>query len=165
LLFVGSGWERKGLRFVLQAMVKLSQNHPEKSIKLLVAGKGRVPVHIPANTIFAGPMADVENAYAAADLLVFPPIYEPSSNVVIEALAAGLPVITSACNGASEWIQEGDNGNVLARPDDVEAMVEKVLGWRSQNRRITADLPAMSLERNLNETIAVLEQAAQERPA
>ena len=92
LLFAGSGWERKGLPFVLSALGKLD----DSSLKLVVAGKRRPSRNVPAGVRFVGPMADLENAYAAADLLVFPPIYEPSANVVFEALAAGLPVVTSA---------------------------------------------------------------------
>ena len=95
LLFAGSGWERKGLSFVLAALEKMS----DASLKLVVAGKGRPPRNAPQGVRFVGPKADLENAYAAADLFVFPPIYEPSANVVFEALAAGLPVVTSGCNG------------------------------------------------------------------
>jgi UDP-glucose:(heptosyl)LPS alpha-1,3-glucosyltransferase len=118
LLFVGSGWERKGLKYLLQAMDRLlflqgldivaeeltgrrfsdgkPFTLPQRIVKLLVVGQGRPPARVPDDVIFAGPMRDVENAYAAADLFTFLPIYEPSANVVFEALAAGLPVITSA---------------------------------------------------------------------
>src|SRR5205823_12547550 len=92
---------------------------PPNKVKLLVVGKGKTPINRPANVIFAGPMADLENAYAAADLFLFLPIYEPSANVVFEALAAGLPVITSAHNGAAELIEEGVNGSVVDDPSDI----------------------------------------------
>jgi UDP-glucose:(heptosyl)LPS alpha-1,3-glucosyltransferase len=161
LLFVGSGWERKGLKFVLGAFRLLKKKFPQ--LKLAVIGKDRAPVSAPAGVMFPSAARDLENFYAAADLFVFPPIYEPSANVVIEALAAGLPVVTSANNGAGEIISENVTGNVLRefwRPEILAAAAEK---WILQPRRVNADLPALALERNVSETLAVLELAAKEK--
>lgn len=160
LLFVGSGWERKGLRFVLRAFHRLKAPR----VKLLVVGKGNPPLAVPDGVVFAGPMSDVEHAYAAADLLVFLPIYEPSSNVVAEALASDLPVITSSLNGAGEIIIPRKNGTVIADPRDTDAVVEAIRFWILQ--RGQAEMPPkeeLSLERNVEETLAVLELAARER--
>ena len=162
LLFAGSGWERKGLPFVIAALEKIS----DSSLKLVVAGKGRSPRNAPSGVRFVGPMADLENAYAAADLFVFPPIYEPSANVVFEALAAGLPVVTSTCNGAAEVIEEGINGTVVTAPSDIEALVDAIQSWRAcPNARPVPVKADLSLERNVRETLAVLELAAAERAA
>lgn len=160
LLFVGSGWERKGLRFVLSAFHRLKAPR----VKLLVVGKGKPPFAVPDGVIFAGPMSDVEHAYAAADLLVFLPIYEPSSNVVAEALASDLPVVTSALNGASEIITPGKNGTIIPDPRDTDAVAEAIRFWILQ--RGQAEMPPkeeLSLERNVEETLAVLEMAAKEK--
>src|SRR5204862_7175129 len=102
---------------------------PDRNVKLLVVGQGRPPASVPDDVIFAGPMRDVENAYAAADLFVFLPIYEPSANVVVEALAAGLPIVTSAQNGASELIQEGVNGSVVQSAADHATIFAAVCFW------------------------------------
>ncbi len=160
LLFAGSGWERKGLAYVLGALRKLENPR----VKLLVAGKGRRPLFPPAGVIFAGPMPDLENAYAAADLFVFPPIYEPSANVCFEALAAGLPVVTSACNGAAEVIEEKVNGSVVFDPSDVNTLVKSIRFWqrRPAVRPVLTQID-LSIERNVRETLAVLELAAAER--
>lgn len=190
LLFVGSGWERKGLPFLLKAMacwrnrsprwvarfeegIARAQaagtatgqiEHASERSKLLVVGKGRLPLRRSPNVIFTGSMADVEHAYAAADLFVFLPIYEPSANVVFEALAAGLPVVTSSFNGAAELISEGMNGSVLANPLDQDRIAEAVGYWSARRSRIApSDGSALSLERNVRETIAVLELAAREK--
>lgn len=160
LLFVGSGWERKGLRFVLRAFHRLKAPR----VKLLVVGKGTRPFTTPDGAIFAGPMSDVENAYAAADLLLFLPIYEPSSNVVAEALVSDLPVITSSLNGASEMINPRKNGTVIADPRDTDAVADAIRYWILQRGR--AEMPPkheLSLERNVEETLAVLELAAREK--
>ena len=208
LLFIGSGWERKGLRYVLKAArafqggrlsgellngvvegvrqfreaaretgwefakglwpeVKPAgpqSSPPLPKARLLVVGKGNEPANAPSNTIFAGPMANVEQAFAAADLFVFLPIYEPSANVVFEALAAGLPVVTSIHNGASEMIEDRVNGTVVDDPSNTEAVVQAIAYWWSRRFGAppvrTADL---SLERNVSETLAVLELAAREK--
>lgn len=161
LLFVGSGWERKGLPQLFRAL-----KHPElagRRFRLLVVGKGRM-TSAPSQVVFAGPMDDVENAYAAADLLTFLPIYEPSANVVIEARVAGLPVVTSVFNGAAEWLLPGTDGDVLPDPSDAAAVARAIGAWMDRGRvRPPTDLVAMSLDRNVRETIEVLEQAARER--
>ena len=69
---------------------------------------------------FLGPQPAVERFYAAGRVLALPTVYDPCSNVVLEALAGGLPVVTTAANGASEFIRPGDNGAILARPDDCQ---------------------------------------------
>lgn len=133
-------------------------------MKLLVVGKGRKPRRVPDNVIFAGPLAEVEQAYAAADLLTFLPIYEPSSNVVTEALASGLPVITSAFNGAAELVEPGINGDVLAEPADTNALERAVLAW--MNRPGCRPVPsrhALDIDTNIRETLRVLELAATEK--
>ena len=163
LLFAGSGRERKGLNFLLRAFRLLQKNNLK--IKLLVVGKDRPPAVPPAGAIFAGPVPDMENIYAAADLLVFPPIYEPSANVVIEALAADRPVMTSKQNGASELIREGVNGSLVENPADIPALARAVLFWRGRTMSPLPDPPDLSLERNVRETLAVLELAAQENRA
>jgi UDP-glucose:(heptosyl)LPS alpha-1,3-glucosyltransferase len=154
VLFVGTGWERKGLHFLLEGL------KATPAIKLLVVGKGRQPASAPRNAIFAGPMPDVENAYAAADLLVTLPIYEPSANVVCEGLAAGLPVVTSVNNGAAEILEEGVTGSILEefwKPEIVGAALKY---WSKKRTRIQSDHRQLSIERNVSETLAVLELAA-----
>lgn len=160
LLFAGSGWERKGLGYLLRAFQTLD----DPRVKLLVAGKGKSPRNAPANVVFAGPMADLENAYAAADLFVFLPIYEPSANVCFEALAAGLPVVTTAQNGAGEILTEGVNGTVIANPSDIASVVRAIRFWM-QRHGCGPVSPGfdLSLERNVAETLAVLELAVREK--
>jgi UDP-glucose:(heptosyl)LPS alpha-1,3-glucosyltransferase len=208
LLFVGSGWERKGLKYLLAALAALQRDSVKREfiagarlfqeasrrvterlrstilgsvpsvaspsqepaeiaadkIRLLVVGKGRKPPHTPTNVIFAGAMSDVVNAYAAADLFVFLPIYEPSANVVFEAMAAGVPVVTSAQNGASELIEEQVNGTVIDDPSDLRSVLDAIAYWWSR-RFYAPPVPAaeLSRERNVSETLAVLEMAAKER--
>ncbi len=72
---------------------------------------------------FAGPVRDPAGFFGAADLLAHPTFYDPCSLVVLEALASGLPVVSTEANGASEWIAPGA-GESLADPRDVEGLAE-----------------------------------------
>ena len=115
-LFVGSGFERKGVRQALEVMAQLPPN-----AHLIVVGRDkRVKklkqladiLKIEARVHFAGVQSDVKPFYGAADALVLPTLYDPFPNVVMEAMAVGLPVITSAKCGAAELIEHGRNGYV-----------------------------------------------------
>ncbi len=117
VLFVGSGFMRKGLQVLLEAVSLMKDNE----IRVLVIGKG--PVHkfkakaerygIAGRIIFLGPQKEIEKYYFAADLFVLPTIYDPFSNATLEAMASGLPVITTKNNGAAELIENGKEGFVV----------------------------------------------------
>ena len=77
--------------------------------------------------IFAGGVKDTEKYYSAADILVHPTFYDSFARVVLEALASGLPVITTRYAGAGWIISEGEEGFVLEDPRDVEDLAEKIL--------------------------------------
>ena len=168
-LFVGSGWDRKGLQYVIDAVPVAQDLLPRlvsnPTLKLVVAGKGRPTTSHP-NIIFTGPVPDVENLYAAADLFTFVPIYEPSANVCIEAFAAGLPVVTSRFNGAAELITKPELGDVLEDPSDREKLAAKIAGFVARPERTRVSVPddLISIERNVTETITILERAKRSSP-
>ena len=160
MLFVGSGWERKGLKYFLRAYRGVAG----ENVRAVVVGKGRKPSFGTNGVIFTGPMEAIEDAYAVADLLVFLPIYEPSSNVVAEALAADLPVITTRFNGASELIRENKTGTIISDPSDTSAVVHAIERWhakRGQNE--TTPDSELNLERNVEETMEILTLAAADK--
>jgi UDP-glucose:(heptosyl)LPS alpha-1,3-glucosyltransferase len=64
--------------------------------------------------------------YHAADACVLASYYDPCSRVVLEALSAGLPCVTTRYNGAADVIEEGDNGYVVESPDDVSALADRM---------------------------------------
>lgn len=166
LLFVGSGWERKGLAYSVQLLRDLQNLEPYlpgsfRAVKLLVVGKGRPPLMRQKGVIYAGPVTEVEAAYAAADLLAFLPVYEPAANVVSEALAAGLPVLTTVFNGAAERIVHGENGHVFASPKERGAIFGAGVEWMERNIRIPAGQQDLSMERNVEDTLEVISLAAE----
>ncbi len=122
--FVGSGFERKGLLQVLRSFKLLPEN-----CYLLVAGYDKREqfyreeadrLDIKSRVKFLGPQKNVIPCYAAADVFVLPTLYDPFPNVVLEALACGLPVITSTKSGAAEVITDYGNGFVCDAYDLVK---------------------------------------------
>ncbi|MEW6108844.1 MAG: glycosyltransferase family 4 protein [Nitrospirota bacterium] len=135
LLFVGSGFERKGLATLIKAVGILKR----KDVKVLVAGKGdRMPFEsklkkygLQDTFIFLGIRKEIEKLYAAADIFVLPTLYDPFSNATLEAMASGLPVLTTGNNGAAELIKNGQEGFVIGSPFDAQELsiqIENTIG-------------------------------------
>jgi UDP-glucose:(heptosyl)LPS alpha-1,3-glucosyltransferase len=130
VLFAGSGWERKGLRFAIEAIEKGG-----KQMRLLVAGRGNKIKFKSARVQFLGVVQDMPALYGAADVFLLPTIYDPFSNACLEALAAGLPVLTTRANGFSEIIETGAHGTILDDPRNTDAICEALLAWADTARR------------------------------
>ena len=118
-LFVANNFRRKGLDLVLRA---LQQMDPRQThARLLVVGAGRTWLFrrlasllgVSDRVTFVGSSQEVEKYYSAADVFVLPTRYDPFAAVCLEAMACGLPVITTQMNGAAELIQTGRSGFVL----------------------------------------------------
>jgi UDP-glucose:(heptosyl)LPS alpha-1,3-glucosyltransferase len=120
-LLVGSGYERKGVTTALDALARTPAR-----FHLLVVGKeariGRYARHARAAGVadrvtFAGPQADPGPYFGAADAFVLPTLYDPLPNAALEAMACGLPVVTSTKSGAAELALRADAGFVCAASD------------------------------------------------
>jgi UDP-glucose:(heptosyl)LPS alpha-1,3-glucosyltransferase len=138
VLFAGSGWQRKGLAVAMAAVAHLPASRPAI---LLVAGRGNSRAFArqsaPASRVnFLGPVSDMRACYAAADIFVLPTLYDPFSNACLEALAAGLPIITTVHNGFAEVVEAGVDGEILpAGGDAVEALVAALVKWSERDLR------------------------------
>src|SRR5437016_4983985 len=166
LLFAGSGWERKGLVFAIQAMA-LCKN---KKMRLLVAGRGNAASYKTKRlrfwreepVQFLGEVADLVRVYAAADIFILPTIYDPFSNACLEAVACGLPVITTRSNGFSEIIEDGVHGSIVDHARDLLALRDAIRLWSDPSRRAAvrstnSQLAAQfDISQNINETLAIL---------
>jgi len=115
-LFVGSGFERKGLVAFLLGLAEQEDNARGIVVgadKRLVAFQAFADqLGLTDRIYFTGGVEDVRPWYAAADVFVLPTLYDPLPNAVLEAMACGLPVITSPTCGAAELIDEGKEGFV-----------------------------------------------------
>jgi UDP-glucose:(heptosyl)LPS alpha-1,3-glucosyltransferase len=76
--------------------------------------------------IFTGPTQRTAAFFHAADVLAHPTYYDPCSRVVLEALAAGLPAVTTRFNGAAERITDGLNGYVIDAPENVDELADRL---------------------------------------
>ncbi|MBX7157350.1 MAG: glycosyltransferase family 4 protein [Verrucomicrobiae bacterium] len=135
-LFVGSGWQRKGLKKAIE-IVETWQKQNSRQIKLIVIGKGPEKHYHHPLVYFAGPKPSSETSrfYQGADLLLFPTYYDPFANVTLEALASGLPVVTSTHNGASEILTEGQDGIALAPEAPIELWVQAINHFSNPEQR------------------------------
>jgi glycosyltransferase involved in cell wall biosynthesis len=126
ILLIGNDWQTKGLESVLSAMTAY-QHLPTK---LLVVGSDDVgPFRARAEQLgilercrWEVSAADVLDFYSAADVYASPSREDSFGLPVIEAMACGLPAITSICAGASEHVSDGIDGFVLQDPNDAESL-------------------------------------------
>jgi UDP-glucose:(heptosyl)LPS alpha-1,3-glucosyltransferase len=134
--FVGSGFERKGLGPLIEAVAQQSTG----DTRLLVAGKGRTEAYrqltarlgLDGAVTWTGPRPDIERLYAAADVVALPARYEPFGNVHLEALASGVPVLTSSRTGGAEVVRDGVTGAVTASLEP-EAIARGLRGIRDMD--------------------------------
>lgn len=115
-VFVGGEWERKGLRFVIEALEAEDRWH------LAVAGVGDTSgyqrlaaSHGAVDRVHFLGRVDPAGLYAAGDVFVFPTAYETFSLVVHEAAAAALPLIVTRVSGPDELVEPGVNGWFVSR--------------------------------------------------
>jgi UDP-glucose:(heptosyl)LPS alpha-1,3-glucosyltransferase len=170
LLLAGSGWERKGLLFAIEAMA-LCKN---RKMRLLVAGRGdarpykttRLRFWREDPVQFLGEVADLVPVYAAADVFILPTIYDPFSNACLEALASGLPVITTHSNGFSEIIENGVHGSIVDHPANLVGLRDAIHFWSDSSRRDaarSANIERAShfdISKNVAQTLEILTRVA-----
>lgn len=145
LLFVGTGWERKGLEYVVRALARLPGQ-----VRLQVYGKGRTApclrlagqLGCAARIEFCGIGTDMPRIYQGGHVLVHPAIYEPFGNVCLEAMACGLPLVTSRITGASELVQQQRNGCVVEDPADIPGLASAIECFLDPARRLAASRAA-----------------------
>jgi UDP-glucose:(heptosyl)LPS alpha-1,3-glucosyltransferase len=116
-LYVGSGFERKGVARLLEALADTAA----PAIAVIVGADKNAGAYqaqakqlgLEGRVHFLGPREDLPALYGAADAFVLPTLYDPMPNAALEVLACGLPVVTTRQCGAREFIREGENGYVL----------------------------------------------------
>ncbi len=128
ILFAAHNFRLKGLGTLIEA-AGLLRARAGKNVILLVAGAGRAGPFLehaertlPGRVRFLGGIRDMPRFYRAGDLFVLPTFYDPCSLTVLEAMACGIPAVTSSRNGASELFGEEGSGWILGDPSDAEGL-------------------------------------------
>jgi glycosyltransferase involved in cell wall biosynthesis len=138
LLLIGNDWRNKGLICLLDAMAQVA----DARLRALVVGSDNRSPFLPliarigleGRVQFCPPRADVETYYAAADAYVGPSLDDAFAQPPAEAMACGLPVITSRKNGGAEIITHGSDGLVLEDPTDSRGLADMI-------RKLVTDPP------------------------
>lgn len=181
VLYVGRFELRKGVHRLAEAARRIAARVPDVrfvfaggdsrsapgggSMRALVESIGRSAGLAERFHLLHGvPHAQVEQVYGLGDVLVVPSLYENLANVLLEGMAAGLPIVTTSVGGSPEVVAHGTNGLVVP-PDDADALGDAVaellqdVGRREQfgmtNRKKA--LENFTLERMARETAGVLE--------
>lgn len=132
LLFAARNYALKGLDPLLEAFALAARSAP--NAHLMVCGcdrdrryRSRVrALGVEHRVSFLGFVDDPRECFAGADVFVLPTFYDACSLVVLEALAAGLPIVTTRCNGASELISEGVEGFVIDSPWNTQQLASRI---------------------------------------
>lgn len=125
ILFVGSGYERKGLPSLLRAVATMKRG----DARLWVVGRDKdemlmrklaQTLGVDQRVMFLGAQTDVRPFYGAADVFALPTLYDPFPNAALEALACGLPLLTTNTCGAAELVTT--RNGVVIKAGDVAAL-------------------------------------------
>jgi UDP-glucose:(heptosyl)LPS alpha-1,3-glucosyltransferase len=173
LLFAGNNFRLKGLETLIRSLAILKDQNPGIKCRLLVAGRGHVrrylrlarSLNIADRIHFLGAVTAMEQYYGASDIYVHPTFYDSCSLTVLEAMASGLPVVTTRFNGASDAILSRDGGIVMNNPADPLELAQSIMVFIEGEKRKRAGILARSWmeqyspDRNIDETIAVYRAA------
>jgi len=134
ILAVGRLSKEKAQIVLLRAFKNLSETHGEINARLVIVGDGpeREPLEAAAaslglsdRVIFTGQVNNVSVYFVAADVLVNPSHSEGSPYVLLEAMAAGLPIVATAVGGVPEMIENNETA-LLVPASDPQAMAEAI---------------------------------------
>ncbi len=163
-LIIAQDFERKGVPQAIEAVKIINQSREkgQARLRLMVVGKEH-PAGVEGNVTYVGETSKIREIYAGADFFALPTRHDPCSLVVLEALAMGLPVITTRQNGASEIMTDGREGFVLEESRNVPLLVERMkrlLDGEARKRMSEAALrlrPRLSQEEHVNRLLEIYE--------
>lgn len=129
--------EEKGVAYLLRAMPEIIKRYPD--INLVIAGKGAsekdlkreaADLGIEKNTLFIGPRLDMPEVLKILDLYVLPSLREGLPTILLEAMAAGCPIVATDVGGNHMAITHGESGSLVEskNPGALAAEIVRVLG-------------------------------------
>ncbi len=123
---------QKGFKYLIEAAAEIIRKHPH--VYFFLAGKGKLEatlrqqinkLGISRNFILLGFIEDVPSLLNNADIFVLTSLYEGMPNSILEAMAHGLPVVSTQVNGVSELIEDGVNGFTIYSTN-VDQIIDKL---------------------------------------
>lgn len=142
LLYVGPLAERKGINYLLRAMQKITSEHPDTGLLLIGGGNQAELRHlarklgVSKNVQFEGFVSeqDLPDYYRSADIFVFPSLLEGFGLVLVEAMASGLPIVSTQCTAIPEVV--GDAGYLVPGRDGqaLSEAINEIISNQSFNR-------------------------------
>lgn len=146
-LFVAMNYRLKGLAPLIEAATVVPSS---RRFRIAVVGHPQVSRYrrlasrlgVADRFLFLGHRQDPRDCYFASDFLIHPTFYDPCSLVALEALACGLPVITTQYNGASELLTVPENGLVVQNPHDRQELGQAIECMLDPEYRRSAALSA-----------------------
>ncbi len=168
VLFVGNGFARKGLRFLIEAWPAI-----DASARLIVVGTDQAAASyrrltsrlgLADRVSFVGRRTDVDHLLRGADVFALPSLFEPFGNVALEAMASGVPALTSALCGVAEVMPPALHPFIVGNPADpaelanrMNALIQAAPDLHGVAR---AAAEQFTWDRHANELIAIVEAAA-----
>ena len=178
-LFMAYDFRKKGVQYLVEAAGILKKRVGEGRFGVVVVSGPPSPslsrqvrqLDLRETVVFPGSTKEPEAFYQACDVFVLPTFYDACSLVVFEAMAAGLPAITTVFNGASGIITPGVDGMVLKDPGNTQEMADAMERFLDRDTLTTASEAARrtaskySLEANHRQMIDIIgEVCARNQP-
>ena len=166
ILFVGSGYKRKGVYEFLKIIASLENNNAiafiiGKEKKINFYKNMAIDLGIESKVIFTGPRNDVDDFYNISDIFLFPTHYEPFGNVILEAMNRKNVIFTTLQNGASEIL---DNEFLMQNPTDY-SVVDKINTLLNHPKKMKLiqeknfqKSKMFSIDKNLEQTIGLIDE-------
>ena len=154
ILSVGRLSKEKGHADLLECFRQLCEEHPHLDCKLVIVGDGPERESLLANArasgvneriVFTGQVADVAPFYAIADVCVLPSHSEGSPNVLLEAMAARVPVVATNVGGVPEIVEDEKSALLVppGEPSSLAAGIARVLHDSNLQSRLTEAAAAL----------------------
>jgi UDP-glucose:(heptosyl)LPS alpha-1,3-glucosyltransferase len=164
LLFVANNFKLKGLEPLLRAVAAAARPKTERKCCLVVVGRDktrkyrrlarRLDLHtLGQRVVFLGSVSHIQCALSVADVAVLPTFYDPASRFILEALAAGKPVITTRFNGAADLFVDNRHGKVIDTPENIDALAGAIRHFTDTDNIEKAS--AAIAEDNLKDNISI----------
>jgi UDP-glucose:(heptosyl)LPS alpha-1,3-glucosyltransferase len=170
-------FDGKGLRTIIAALA----DPKLRTCELLVLGTGPIArfkgiaesLGVNSRIHFLGRRNQIERYYGAGDLFVLPTEYEPFPNVNLEAMACGLPVITTRNSGSIDFLEEGQTGYFLSSRQAKEEFVKIVDQFlrlpenvrQSMSSDCARQAATFTIERNVDSSLSVFNEVLSASPS